>query len=66
MGSDLWKDERSRGNVNVDFGEVTEWGESLKEGITISGELQQPSEGEQGEWELGWWEPEELKGMETL
>lgn len=39
MGSDLWKDERSRGNVNVDFGEVTEWGESLKEGITIRGEL---------------------------
>ena len=39
MGSDLWKDECSRGNVNVDFGEVTEWGESLKEGIIIRGEL---------------------------
>lgn len=38
MGSDLFKDECSRGNINMDFGEVSEWTEPLKEGIIIRGD----------------------------
>lgn len=38
MGSDMFKDEWSRGNINMDSGEVSEWGEPLKEGIIIRGE----------------------------
>lgn len=35
MGSDLFKNECSKSNINMDFGEMTKW----KEGIIIRGEL---------------------------
>ena len=37
MGSDLFKDECSRSNPNMDLGEVTECRRLLKEGLTIRG-----------------------------
>lgn len=37
MGLDLFKDDCFRRNIKMDFGEVKEWGEFLKEGIIIRG-----------------------------